>query len=201
MQVKVAKGVSWLKTVMMLWAFLVGFKILAAFGQENTARGIVEAIFMFIGAFLITGIPAFILGWATGKDEPSIRNVSLSTALQQAKGLAERGDPAAQYKLGVMYADGQDVAQDFQEALKWFRLSAAQGNSEAQANLGALYHGGFGVQEDYVQAMMWFMIAKASGTSLADQNIQQLESILTPTQIANAQRMAQKWLDTHHSSS
>ncbi len=69
---KVAKGVSWLKTVMLLWAALVGFKILAAFGQENTARGIVEAIFMFIGAFLVTGIPAFILGWATGKDEPPI---------------------------------------------------------------------------------------------------------------------------------
>ncbi|MCX5869309.1 MAG: hypothetical protein NTY00_01485 [Deltaproteobacteria bacterium] len=66
---KVEKGVSWLKTVMLLWAALVGFKILAAFGQENTARGVVEALFMFIGAFVLTGIPAFIIGWATGKNE------------------------------------------------------------------------------------------------------------------------------------
>lgn len=66
---KVAKGMSWLKTVMILWAALVGFKILAAFGQANPARGIVEAIFLFMGAFVVTGIPAFILGWATGKDE------------------------------------------------------------------------------------------------------------------------------------
>lgn len=70
MRGKVEKGVSWLKTVMLLWAALVGFKILAAFGQENTARGVVEALIMFAGAFVITGIPAFIIGWITGKNEP-----------------------------------------------------------------------------------------------------------------------------------
>jgi hypothetical protein len=69
---KVKRGVSWLKSVMLLWSAFVGFKILFAFGQENTARGVVEAVLLFIGGFVITGIPAFILGWVTGKDKPSI---------------------------------------------------------------------------------------------------------------------------------
>jgi hypothetical protein len=73
---KVKRGVSWLKSVMLLWAAFVGFKILFAFGQENMARGVVEALLLFIGAFVITGIPAFILGWATGKNEPSISELA-----------------------------------------------------------------------------------------------------------------------------
>lgn len=121
------------------------------------------------------------------------------TALQQAQNLATNGDAHWQYKLGVMYAYGQDVTQDYQEALKWFRLSATQGSAEAQSDLGAMYQGGFGVDEDHVQSMMWYLIAKANGSTLPDQNLHQLESLSTPAQIAEAQRMAREWSAAHHS--
>jgi TPR repeat protein len=38
---------------------------------------------------------------------------------------------AAQNNLGFMYANGQGVAQDYSEALKWYRLAAAQDQSPA----------------------------------------------------------------------
>jgi TPR repeat protein len=109
--------------------------------------------------------------------------------------MTDQGNANEQYNLGVMCAYGQGVTQDYQEALKWFRLSAAQGNLEAQGDLGAMYQAGFGVPQDYAQAMMWYLIAKAGGTTLADQNLQQLESLSAPAQIA--QRMAKEWATTH----
>lgn len=177
--------------------FAAAFALFADTGNAGTMSELFGRLAIFLLVWVVVGI-TFTIGISLGIEKA---DSSPSTVLQQTRKMAEQGDSSAQCNLGNLYADGQTVPQNYQEALKWFRLSAAQGYSEAQANLGALYHGGFGVPEDYVQAMMWFMIAKASGTSLADQNIQQLESVLTPTQIANARKMAQKWQETHHSPS
>ena len=44
-----------------------------------------------------------------------------SEAFRQWKPLAEQGYAKAQYNLGVMYDNGQGVAQDDKTAVKWFR--------------------------------------------------------------------------------
>ena len=50
------------------------------------------------------------------------------------------------------FQDGLDAydRKDYQEAVKWFRLSAEQGDANAQSNLGKVYHNGQGVPQDYV---------------------------------------------------
>ena len=57
-------------------------------------------------------------------------------ALQQR---AAQGEAEAQLQLGLLYARGKGLPQDYAEALKWFRLAAAQGNAEAQFSLWVLY--------------------------------------------------------------
>ena len=53
--------------------------------------------------------------------------------------LAEQGVALAQTYLGVMYAKGGGgVAQDYKEAVKWWRLSAEQGNTDAKGLLDLL---------------------------------------------------------------
>ena len=76
--------------------------------------------------------------------------------------LAEQGYAAAQTNLGFMYAEGQGVTQDHQEALKWYRLAAAQGFAGAQSNIGRVYLRGFGVTQDYQEALKWIMLAADS---------------------------------------
>ena len=49
---------------------------------------------------------------------------------------ADQGHADAQYNLGVMYANGQGVAQDDAEAVRLYRLAADQGDADAQYNLG-----------------------------------------------------------------
>ena len=50
--------------------------------------------------------------------------------------LASQGVAVSQYNLGVMYANGEGVPQDYAEAVRWYRLAADQGLGEAQLNLG-----------------------------------------------------------------
>ena len=63
---------------------------------------------------------------------------------------AEQGDADAQYNLGVMYANGQGVEEDNEEAARLIGLAAEQGHVNAQFYLGVMYANGQGVEEDDV---------------------------------------------------
>lgn len=49
--------------------------------------------------------------------------------------LATKGDPQAQYKLGFMYENGQGVKTDLDQALKWYKKSAAQNYAPAKMRI------------------------------------------------------------------
>ena len=55
-----------------------------------------------------------------------------------------------------MYENGQGVAQNYAEAVKWYRKAAEQGYAEAQFNLGVMYETGEGVAQDYAEALKWY---------------------------------------------
>ena len=48
---------------------------------------------------------------------------------------AERGEPEAQYKLGILYDTGDGVEQDKWEAVEWWRKAAKQGDKNARNEL------------------------------------------------------------------
>ncbi len=115
------------------------------------------------------------------------------TALKEFRLAAEQGDAQAQFKLGVMYDEGQGVAQDYEEAARWFRLAAEQGHALAQNNLGVVYGKGQGVKQDYVIAHKWTNLASMQGYENAIKNLGFLEEMMTPAQIAEAQRLVREW--------
>ena len=51
---------------------------------------------------------------------------------------AEQGDAKAQCALGVNYAVGKGVPQDYKDAVKWWRLAAAQGGGTGTTHAGLL---------------------------------------------------------------
>ncbi len=108
------------------------------------------------------------------------------TALKEFRPLADQGDPLAQATLGLMYAEGEGVAQDYQEAVRWYRLAAEQGHASGQFSLGAMYIAGQGVPKDYVLAHMWLNLAAAKRVKKAGKGRDLLEILMTPDQIAEA---------------
>lgn len=105
---------------------------------------------------------------------------------------ADQGRTDAQYQLGHLYYKQNNYA----EAAKWFQLAADQGRADAQSNLGAMYAEGEGVPQDLVQALMWFSLAAAQNNKEAMENRDKAVVLMTPAQIAEAQKLARKWKPT-----
>jgi TPR repeat protein len=109
---------------------------------------------------------------------------------------AEQGDAAGQVMLGLMYDLGRGVPLSPVEAVKWYSMAADQGDIAGQANLGLSYLNGTGVPKDYVLAYMWFDLAAARegySDSADAQNRDDVAKLMTPDQIAEAQRLAREW--------
>ena len=92
-------------------------------------------------------------------------------AVELWRGLAEKGDPVAQYRLGAMYAEGKGVGRDDETAMTWFLRSATQGNAEAQYNVGASYAEGLGIARNDGEAAKWFKRAAEQGMGYAQINL------------------------------
>ena len=107
------------------------------------------------------------------------------------------GAAAAQWGVAVelLYprrgGDGDAV-----EASKWYRLAAEQGDVSAMGRLGSLYYGGVGVPRDYVLGHMWTNLAASRdnprGVGILDP-LNRVTEKMTPTQIAEAERLASEW--------
>ena len=89
-----------------------------------------------------------------------------------------------------MYANGEGVPINYDEAMKWYRKAADQGHADAQTNLGLIYATGRGVPKNFIKAYVWYSIAFASGNEMAKKNLEILRSEMTPKQVSQAQNEA-----------
>ena len=76
---------------------------------------------------------------------------------------AKLGFSKAQYFLGRMHLNGDGVAENIKEAIKWFKLAGEQGVVQAQFQLGGIYYWGEKVPQDYKEAFKWFKLAAVQG--------------------------------------
>ena len=80
------------------------------------------------------------------------------------------------YNIGVLYAYGRGVAQDYQQAMAWFHKAANAGNANAMYNIGVLYDNGQGIVQDYQQAMVWYRKAADAGNENAKKCLAELDA-------------------------
>jgi putative methionine-R-sulfoxide reductase with GAF domain len=121
--------------------------------------------------------------------------------LAELRRFADLGDPVAQFALGARYAQGDEVKQDYAEAVHWFEKAANQGHVVAQATLGAYYWAGRGVPEDLTKAYFWSVLARAGGDEASKYRVAALSSRMTKIQVTEAEQQANDWLRLHQGSS
>ena len=135
--------------------------------------------------------------YATGRGVPQ----DDAEAVRWYRLAADQGFDSAQSSLGLRYATGEGVPQDDAEAVRWYRLAADQGHARAQAILGFMYANGRGVPQNDVTAHMWFNLAASRSTgnvrsgAVEDRDV--VETRLTASQRADAQRRAREWGEAH----
>jgi TPR repeat protein len=81
--------------------------------------------------FIIVGYVAIIGRRRRDITEKKLLRQDYAGAVDWYRKAADQGDPNAQANLGLMYADGLGVPQDYVIALMWFGLAAAGGHAFA----------------------------------------------------------------------
>ncbi|MGH6975900.1 MAG: tetratricopeptide repeat protein [Stellaceae bacterium] len=125
---------------------------------------------------------------------------------------AIKGDPDAEYNLGVMYDNriddhgnavdptddnGFPIASNRTEAMKWLLRAAEHGQPRAQMRLAELYAAGPAAARNYGRSCQWFIVAMTGLDGVHRQRAQNgydnVSAQLTTTEILAVQRRARDW--------
>lgn len=103
---------------------------------------------------------------------------------------ARSGNADAEELIGVMYAMGLGVRQDYQRAFDWYLRSALKGHPGAQSGVGWYYELGLGMPApDLVRAYMWYVLSAIGGDPDAAISQEEVIKKMTVDQIKQAEDM------------
>jgi TonB family protein len=101
---------------------------------------------------------------------------------------AQAGDPAAEFELANAFFAGRDIPKDEAQGMVLLERSARSGYAQAQFQMGERSYGDGNAAENYVAAYVWYTQAQRSGSDQAEAKVTELESRMTPDQLAEARK-------------
>ena len=118
---------------------------------------------IFLGIVLLVVLPqiGFASDYKKGLAEYQAGNFAKAYCIWE--NLAQNNHVVAQYSIGWMYANGEGLAVDAEEAVKWWEKSAKLGHPDAHFALALAYTTGEGVQQDRTKAIKWHLEASQLG--------------------------------------
>lgn len=103
--------------------------------------------------------------------KPQLTAPPKTLAIDDLRQCADQGNGECQLELANRHVLGKDVAQDFEQSVKWYRLAADQGLPVAQFNLGNAYQRGRGVEKNVESAKRYWARAAKQGLAAAQLNL------------------------------
>jgi hypothetical protein len=121
----------------------------------------------------LVALTAATVVWAGPREDVAAASArgDYATELRISQAAARNGEAWAQNHLGFMFANGQGVAKNEAEAVRWYRLAAQQGQPSAQYNLGVMFANGQGVAKNDAEAVRWYRLAAQQGHAGAQNNL------------------------------
>lgn len=81
------------------------------------------------------------------------------------------GNAEEMNRIGVRYATGNGVPQDFVAALAWYQRAAENGSVSAMNNIATMHYHGLGVPQSYEEAVKWLRLAVKQGDAAAQNRL------------------------------
>ena len=100
------------------------------------------------------------------------------------------GDADAQYRLGQLYLDDNELGENPLQSARWLSLAARKGHAAAQATLGdLLFNGSEGLEPQPEEGLMWLIVAQRRVAGTPDEGwindlVNGAISVATPEQRA-----------------
>ena len=98
---------------------------------------------------------------------------------------AEAGYSLAQHDVALLYAR----QENFEEAMKWWKLSGDQGLDSALYNLSGLYFQGKGAPKDLSLAYAYYKLSNR----VPPDKVKGMASILTKPELTQAEKLVSEW--------
>jgi TPR repeat protein len=138
-------------------------------------------------------------------EPPSTKDTTIDTLgeggrvqfLENMKTSASEGDADAQYRLAVLYTEGDGIDKDLPKAASLLRMAAEQGHDNAQLQMGYCYRDGAGVFKDTAKAYVWFAMSAQNGDALngrgrAGELADEIRESLPPDELQKAEAELQR---------
>lgn len=103
--------------------------------------------------------------------KPLVQQRAAIPALDRLTAMANAGNAKAELVVGLKYLDGDGVAANPKEAVKWLERAADAGEPVAQYRLGTMYERGRGVAADPAKAIRLYLSAAGQGNRKAMHNL------------------------------
>lgn len=124
-----------------------------------------------------------------------------SSATKRLRDLAETGQPMAMTLFGLLLKDGSGgVPTNAEGAAKMVKAGADGNVALAQYEISQAFGVGQGFEQDYLLAHMYANLAAAQGYEGAEKRRDTWAQLMTPEQIAEAQKMARDWTSNFETS-
>lgn len=92
--------------------------------------------------------------------------------IEEIRSSARQGDADAQFRMGLIYDNGDGVKRDPVVAANWYRFAAEQGHARGQLHLGLILNAGdTALERDDTDAAQWFLKAAEQGLADAQFNL------------------------------
>ncbi|MGN6486475.1 MAG: tetratricopeptide repeat protein [Devosia sp.] len=151
---------------------------------KGVESDIVAQSFLKVGEYYRTGLPEA----GIPKNEAYSNKLIMHAA-------SYFGDADAQYKVGEMYLDDNELGDSPLQSARWLNLAARKGHAGAQAKLGSMLFNGEGIAADQVEGLMWLTVASRRAKGTGDEGwindlLNDATSIATPEQRKRAFKLA-----------
>ena len=120
----------------------------------------------------------------------ALKRADYAAAARELRPAADRGDPEAQYRVGLMYEYGKGFPLDKAQSRVWLGKAAAQGHAAAALELGVIYATGDGIAQDDARAVDFFRKAATQGNATAQYNLGLMYAKGSGVGLDNAQAIA-----------
>ncbi len=100
--------------------------------------------------------------------ESDKKSPDVAKAIDALHEAAKKGSAEAQFRLGVIYGNGDDgIELDQEAAMSWFKLAARQGHENALITMAWMYANGAGVDANEEKARELYLLAADHGSAKA----------------------------------
>ena len=145
---------------------------------------IVAQSFVKVGEYYREGLPEA----GIPKDEDRSNRLMMHAA-------SYFGDADAQYRVGKLYLDDEELGDNPLQSARWLSLSSRKGHAGAQAQLGSMLFNGEGIEANPVEGLMWLTIASRRAAGTPDEawiqgKLNDAMSVATPEQRVQAIELA-----------